>query len=800
VGAFSNAMAVGAVSYNVKDVQTNIEIDLADGNHDLEIDGSGNSVSVGNGNQNIKVVGSNTNVKTGDGNSKIVHYGSNSSISTGNGNQDITSIGDNKQITTGDGDDDVTFIGDNVTLDGGNGDNNVVFWGNNATITLGDGNDDVATFDQIYNQGGYDDLNAVFLSTLGTDIWEDWTRISRVQIDYIKQKSLMSKTQTWVYEDTYQVDTYFSRYVNGLKNVNIDLGGGSNTANLTIDKKTSSVIDNGKEVIGRNALGQLTSKSENVKLNKDYSYDTLLDSRKETRLDSHTKSNTRWGGVFVAAAAAVAAVVFTWGAALPYVIGAAGAAVTACDVGYKVGTGQTLHTGDWVNIGATALPFGASAVASACGAAASTVATVTQTASTIAGVGKGIYQASQGDYIGAAVSFGGAALSGVSAAGVGTAAGTNNLTGWGYAAHGLNFAANTANVIDKGIKIAEGDATWGDWLSLGLSGVSAYMSGSDLYSGTSEILKNNPVKEKPKEEAPAAQDKPAADGAKPDATKPAAGKTEPAKPAADTKPQGPATKPSAGAAVSDNNGGSTQPAPSNNTNPSTTDKIIDGIGDFVGAVVELPGRVIGGAASFVGEKIIGTDNIFGKGLDAIGDWVTKQSISVGNGVDYVVEGTGNFIVSPIDTIEGWFSDSKTDSTTATPDNEGATVGADSKTSPSASDNKAGANATADNKGATPDTGKTGDTTQSQESSVLEQVGEKIGKASKYVGGKIADGAVYAYDKTIDVAVGTYDAVSNGAYIYNQTILPTDAFNSLDFAVNKAMGKYDEDEEVEIYIN
>ena len=82
MGAFSNAMAVGAVSYNVKDVQTNIEIDLADGNHDLEIDGSGNSVSVGNGNQNIKVVGSNTNVKTGDGNSKIVHYGSNSSIST----------------------------------------------------------------------------------------------------------------------------------------------------------------------------------------------------------------------------------------------------------------------------------------------------------------------------------------------------------------------------------------------------------------------------------------------------------------------------------------------------------------------------------------------------------------------------------------------------------------------------------------------------------------------------------------------------------------------------------------------
>ena len=283
MGALSNAAAIGAISYNVKDVETNIDINLGNGNHDLEIDGSGNDISVGNGNSNIKVVGSNSNVKTGDGNNKIVHYGSNSIISTGDGNQNITSIGDGKTITTGDGDDDVTFIGDNITLDGGNGDNNVVFWGNNVNINLGNGNDDVATFDQIYNQGGYDDLNAVFLSTLGTDIWEDWNKISRHQIDYIVKKSLMSKSRTWVYEDTYQVDTYFSRYVNGLKNVNIDLGGGSNTANLTIDKATSSVIDNGKEVIGRNALGQLTSKSENVKLNEDYSYDTLLDSRKETR-------------------------------------------------------------------------------------------------------------------------------------------------------------------------------------------------------------------------------------------------------------------------------------------------------------------------------------------------------------------------------------------------------------------------------------------------------------------------------------------------------------------------------------
>ena len=777
MGAFSNAMAVGAVSYNVKDVQTNIEIDLADGNHDLEIDGSGNSVSVGNGNQNIKVVGSNTNVKTGDGNSKIVHYGSNSSISTGNGNQDITSIGDNKQITTGDGDDDVTFIGDNVTLDGGNGDNNVVFWGNNATITLGDGNDDVATFDQIYNQGGYDDLNAVFLSTLGTDIWEDWNRISRHQIDYIVQKSLMSKSQTWVYEDTYQVDTYFSRYVNGLKNVNIDLGGGSNTANLTIDKKTSSVIDNGKEVIGRNALGQLTSKSENVKLNKDYSYDTLLDSRKETRLDSHTKSNTRWGGVFVAAAAAVAAVVLTWGTAIPC-IGAAGAAVTACDVGYKVGTGQTLHTGDYVNMAASA-----AAMAGGWWATAGSVL-------------KGGYQASQGDYIGAAVSFGGAALSGVKAAGVGTVAGTSDLTGWGYAAHGLNFTANVTNVIDKGIKITKGDGNFGDWLSLGLSGWSAFLSAQELYSGTSSTLQNNLVEEKP-------------DGTV-------------AEPTTSTNNQGntnngstaQAAKPTTGnAGSSSSNGGNTasqnSATPNNsnnagatgNTNGTTTpapeaDKTwTDKIGDYVGDVVTLPGRLIGGATSFVGEKIIGTDNIVGSAMDTLGDWITSGSNSLGSGVNTVVDATGNFIVSPIETTKGWLGYDKTTTTTTTTDNKGATVGTDNKGS-----------ITTDNKGATVDAGKAGDTTnttnntQTQESTGLKWVGEKVGEGLKYVGGKIADGTVYAYDKTIDGAI----YLGNKTYqIYDKfdgTILPTDAFNSLDFAVNKAMGKYDEDEEVEIYIN
>ncbi len=475
------------------------------------------------------------------------------------------------------------------------------------------------------------------------------------------------------------------------------------------------------------------------------------------------------GGVFVTVAAAVAAVALTFvsgGAAAPLVsllgetlattvtyVGAVGAAVTACDIGYKVGTGQTLHTGDWVNAGAAALPLGAGAVASACGAAASTVATVTQTASAIAGVGKGIYQASQGDYIGAAVSFGGAALSGVSAAGVGTAAGTNNLTGWGYAAHGLNLAANTANVIDKGIKIAEGDGNFGDWLSLGLSGVSAYMSGSDLYSGTSEILKNNPVKER---DTDGTVIKPDGTDEKPDATKPTADNSASSKPAAGQAQGAGATAPQGGAS------GST---PAAKVDQTWVEKGFDWAGDFVGDIVELPGKVIGGVSSFIGEDIIGTDNMFGKGLDYAGDWISGVSDSIGNGVNSFIDGTGTFIVSPIETTKGWFKDTET---------------------PAAGDN-GGATATQDA------------TAAKTESTGLKWLGEKVVEGSKYVGGKIVDGATSVYDTTVDIAVGTYDAVSNGAYIYNQTMLPTDAFNSLDFAVNKALGKYDEDEEIEVYI-
>ena len=833
MGALSNAAAIGAISYNVKDVETNIDINLGNGNHDLEIDGSGNDISVGDGNSNIKVVGSNTNVKTGDGNNKIVHYGSDSTISTGDGNQNITSIGDNKTITTGDGDDEVIFLGDNITLNGGNGDNNVVFWGNNVNITLGEGNDDVTTFDQIYNKGGYSDLNEVFLNTLGTGIWEDWNKISRHQIDYICQKSFMSKSQTWVFEDTYQVDTYFSRYVNGLKNVNIDLGGGSNTANLTIDKATSKVIDNGKVVVGKNAL---VNKSDNIKLNEDYSYDTLLDSRKETRLDSHTKSNTRWGGVFIGAVVAIAAIIVTWGAAAPAVaaafgsaaaacgataagvatataigttvgtavgvVGAASAALTACDIAYKVGTGQTLHTGDWVNMASSAASFAGGGWA---------------VAGNLLRAG---YQVSQEDYIGAAVSIGSAGLGavGTDCLNIGADA-TGNLTGWGQAAHAFNLGANLTNVVDKGIAIAEGDAKFGDYVSLLSSGISASYSGctlgtnsdllmSDYCTETKEddviienekgegidsegtihkpdgtkiktdgtVIKPDGTVVKPSETAAAGQDKTVANGTKTDATKPVTGKTESIKSTVDTKTQV----------------GTDGAADASKSDQTWLEKGFDKTGDVIGKVVELPGKIIGDTTSFIGKEIIG-DNMIGNGIGTVGDWLSGAADGLGSGVNSFIDGTGSFVVSPIETTKGWFKDSETTTTT---DNKNTNAEAADKLQ--SADTK-DIQKTGVNSDAKLDTKTDVKADVKTESTGLKWLGEKVIEGTKYVGGKIADGATYIYDKTVDGAVYIGDKAYQVYDKFDGKVLPTDVTASLDFSVNKMLGKYDEDEEIEVYI-
>lgn len=442
------AVQYGAINTNITNVEIDTAYDLGDGNHAVKVSGDKTSVKTGNGNSNIKSYGNNADVTTGNGNNVIVSYGDDSSITTGSGNQKITSIGDNKTIVTDSGDDDITFIGDGCTLNAGDGENKVIFWGNDTNITTGAGNDDIKTFDQVYDEEDLSDIAQAFLATLPTEIREEWDRIARHQIDYICQKSLMSKSQTWVYEDTYDVYTIFYRYINGLKNVNIDMGGGVNTASLTVDKETANIIDNGKSVLSKDRYGNIKQNETtgNITFNKNDSLDTVLDKRNETKLDVKTKSNTRWGGVFVAAAAAVAATVLTWGAALPYVISAASAAVTACDFGYKAATGQTLHTGDWVNAGAAALTMGGGGLV------------------TIGGTMRGVYAASQGDWVTAGMNLLPIAGGFISP----TVGNVCNMIGTGI------------NIVDKGTKIAEGDAKLGDWLSLGLSAASFYGSYVDV--------------------------------------------------------------------------------------------------------------------------------------------------------------------------------------------------------------------------------------------------------------------------------------------------------------------------------
>ncbi len=623
------AVQYGATNHNLINVEIDTAYDFGDGNHTIEVSGDKTDIKTGNGNSNIKSYGNEANVTTGNGNNKIVSYGSDASITTGSGNQKITSIGDNKTIVTDGGDDDITFIGDGCTLEAGDGNNKVIFWGNNTDIKTGNGDDDIKTFDQVYDEEDYSDLAQAFIATLPTGVWEDWNRIARHQIDYICKKSLMSKSQTWVYEDTYDVYTIFSRYINGLKNVNIDMGGGENTASLTVDKASSNIVDNGKKVNLSNS---------NIKFNEDDSLDTVLDKRNETKLDVKTKSNTRWGGVFVAAAIATIATIATWGAAAPLMTGALAAcgasaatattvgtvigcglgamgaiagSISLSEIGYKAATGQTLHTGDWVNAGASALAFAGGWAAVAGNAM------------------RGTYAASQGDYVGAAVSFAAAGLgaTGADCLGYGTVEGTDQLSTIGKFAHGVNLAANGVNIVDKGIKIAEGDAKFGDWASLGSSIVSSCYSGSSLASGKDTCLAIKT--EKPKKD---------------EKTETTGGKNETADKSVTEKPTNVSGKKPA---VTNNNNQKSQDGADLNGKDhivGTPDKNggatagnsaakdqhwTDYVGDCVSDVVEIPGILIGKSISGLG-SFIGKDNMVGEFLVSGGDKITGISKWMGN--------------------------------------------------------------------------------------------------------------------------------------------------------------------------
>lgn len=324
MGVFVNAIKQGNVSYGMGEQIVDASYNLGDGSHKVTINSS------------------NTNVTTGNGNSIIKHYGSNASIETGDGNQTITSIGDNKSISTGAGDDDIVFIGDNCDIELKDGDNSVVFWGDNCNITTGNGDDSITTFDQVYQQGNYQTYADVFIDKLPTGTWENWTKVSSDLIDYKCQKSFFKKKQTWVYEEHYDVETIFSRYINGVQNTNIDMGDGYNTANVT--------MGSGSQIGG--------SGTNDITYNEKWQIDESLGHRDEVKLRTDTKKNTRWGNVALAvvgATAAVACVAFapTIGAAITSGASATGGAISsgAAAVGSGIASAGTAVNGFATGIG-----------------------------------------------------------------------------------------------------------------------------------------------------------------------------------------------------------------------------------------------------------------------------------------------------------------------------------------------------------------------------------------------------------------------------------------------------------------
>ncbi len=394
--------------------------------------------SLGDGNHRVTTTGSKTNVVTGNGSSTIASTGSNCTIQTGNGNQKITSIGDNNNITTGDGDDNVVFIGDNTKLDAGNGNNKVIFWGDNVNIKTGNGNDSITTFDQEYKNGHYSDISQVFIDKLPTGTWEKWNKVSTDLIDYNCKTMFFRKRQTWTYEEHYDVETIFSRYINGVKNTKIDMGGGNNSANVTLGE--------GSTIGG--------SGNNDIKYNEKWQIDKSQGHRDEVKIRVEKKSNTRWGNVAIAAAAVGAAVVGG--------IAIAGAASGTAAGGTAAGAaaGSTAAGGTAAAAGGTAAAAG--------GAAA--------TGGVVSSIGAGVSSVVSG--IGSAVGAVGSAV---------TQGITYGLTSMGMSAGAAattiavgQTAISAYSAVNAGINIAKGNGSFGDWVSLIAGGYGAYTGASGI--------------------------------------------------------------------------------------------------------------------------------------------------------------------------------------------------------------------------------------------------------------------------------------------------------------------------------
>lgn len=256
----------------------------------------------------------------------------------------------------------------------------------------------------------------------------------------------MSKTKTWVFEEHYNVETFFSQYINGVQNCNIDMGSGKNTGNITLGAN-STVKSNGTNI---------TKSTDDVTINEKWQIDTSLGTRDETKLRTEQKTSSRAGGIFVAAVAAVAAVAIT------VCTGGIGAGVLGA-VGSALGSGATA-------LGASATVAGAISTAfSAVGVAAS-VAGAAQAGITLANAGYNIAtgQANSDDWLNAGKSL---------------------LTiGGGSLPSGIKNTVGTATSVASGIKTAEkissGKADWTDYLSLAGDIGNAYSYGSGLVMDT----------------------------------------------------------------------------------------------------------------------------------------------------------------------------------------------------------------------------------------------------------------------------------------------------------------------------
>ena len=252
-----------------------------DGDHSISTVGDYNNTITGNGNQTVISYGNSSNIITGDGDSNIAHYGMGGIIRTGEGDKSIVSVGDGKVIQSGSGDDDVLMIGNYNFADFGNGDNNIIFYSGGSVINTGNGNDSITSLDQLIDNEKYSEYEEDLINYLDTRYRKKYTLISAVPIYSYTSRSMFEKETTTVYAVTYDVETFKDKMA-GVKNTQINTGGGSDTLSITVAKKTKIKTDK-------------TEKDE-VNKKKQYAYSTeSLGVERITTYQTETTSSWRGG-------------------------------------------------------------------------------------------------------------------------------------------------------------------------------------------------------------------------------------------------------------------------------------------------------------------------------------------------------------------------------------------------------------------------------------------------------------------------------------------------------------------------